>query len=218
MNQVELARPAVTTPGCFGYPSTFKHTSPICSKCSSKAACADKVSEKLNAIAKKVDISDFVARHDNESGLAPLLTKESVIQLDAKKPVKRIQPVSVVKRTFSEQEELLIASLPKKVAVIARQIMQDGVDKTAIRELIKGVNPFAFNGKRFLHLACKLLLDDGFTRKQLMTLYMEKTSETKGMTKDTAASHVTMALSMFKAFKMVVESNGVFKINKGENQ
>lgn len=155
MNEsVVIARPEIKAPGCYGHASVFKHTSVICKACPSFGTCEQVVAVKLKSIAKRVDIGDFVRRHDNESTKAGIpLVLDTQHNLDAKKPIKRKQPVKIVKRDLTDSELDILAKLPKKVVAIGKQLIDSHLDKTALGSLLKGINPFPYDGKRFLHIA-----------------------------------------------------------------
>lgn len=209
-----LARPEIKAPGCYGHASVFKHTSPICKACPSFGACEGVVAVKLKSISKRVNIGDFVKRHDNESMKAGIpLVHEAQDTLDARKQIKRQQPVKIVKRELTDKEQEILAILPKKVIAIGKQLIDAHLDKTALSSLLKGSNPFPYNGKRFLHIACNMLMEGGFTRGELKKAYM-----TNGMSDGTAAAHVSMAVALFNAFSIASETEKVFKLNRGTNQ
>lgn len=206
-----INRAEITAPGCYGHASSFSHTSKTCGVCPAFSTCEVKVAEKLKSMSKKVDLTDFIIRHDSASLLAGIpIVHETDVQIDSKKPIKRTQPVKKVNRVYTADEEAIMKSLPKKVVVFGKQLIDSGLDKIALKTLLGGSNPFPYDGKRFLHLASKLLLNDGFTRQELKALYM-----TNGMSDGTAASHVSMAVALFKAFKITVETGNKITLNKG---
>jgi hypothetical protein len=206
-----IERAKISAPGCYGAISCFKHTSDTCKVCPHFGDCEVKVAEKLKSMAKKVDLSDFIIRHDSASMLAGIpIVHESNVKIETKKPIKRTQPVKKVARIYTDEEKGILESLPVKVAVIGKQVIDSGLSRIALKELLGGSNPFPYDGKRFLHLACKLLLVNGFTRQELKALYLEN-----GMSSGTAASHVSMAVALFKAFGIAVENSNKITLNKG---
>lgn len=207
-----ITRESINAPGCYASPSTFNRTSEICKVCPAIESCGERAAEKLKSLSKVGNISDFILRHDSaaiELG-GKLVHQSEDIQLEVKKPVKRTQPVAMVKRAYTENEQAIIDSLPKKVVAMGKQFINTGLSSSAHKSLLGGSNPFPYDGKRFLHLASKLLLSDGFTRQGLKALYMAH-----GMGDATAASHVSMAIALLKAFKIVVETENKIIINKG---
>lgn len=207
-----ITRENIGAPGCFGSPSTFKRTSEICRVCPAIETCGEKAAEKLKSLSKVGNISDFIIRHDSAAAqLGGKLVHESDdVEVEVKKPLKRTQPVAMAKRAYTDVELAIVSSLPKKVVAMGKQFINTGLSATAHKALLGGSNPFPYDGKRFLHLASKLLLSDGFTRQELKALYMEH-----GMSDGTAASHVSMAIALFKAFKIAVETENKIIINKG---
>lgn len=209
-----IARLEIKAPGCYGHASVFKHASIICKACPSFSACEGVVAVKLKTISKRVDIGDFVKRHDNASMKAgiPIVFETNGV-LNAKKPIKRQQPVKIVKREMTEEELAILASLPKKVVAIGKQLIDAHLNKTALGSLLRGVNPFPYEGKKFLNIASSMLIDGGFTRGDLKSVYM-----TQGMSDGTAAAHVSMAIAVFTAFSIASEVERVFKLNEGGHQ
>jgi hypothetical protein len=212
MIEMAVSRPAIGVPGCFGFPTCFKHTSDTCLACPAFATCEVKVAEKMKSMSKKMDLKDFIIRHESASIKAGIpLVASSNVELDINRPIKRKQPVAIVKRAYTKAEEVLLESLPKKVVAFGKQLIDSGLAVTARETLLGGSNPFPYDGKRFLHLACTMLLSDGFTRQELKALYM-----TNGMSDGTAASHVSMALALFKTFGIAVETGNKIILNKGK--
>lgn len=206
---------SVNAPGCYGHASVFSHSNSICKACPAFAECGQVVESKLKAFSSKVDVSDHVKRHANgkvASGILHELEVEAAV-INLRDVPERKQKVARVKKVLNTAELALMETLPKKVQVEAKKLIAVGTDKVILTDLQSGKNPFPFEGKRYLHVACDLLLKGGFTKSSLRQEYMDRLP----WTKETAFSHVSMIISLFTAFGVIKEGKGsVFSIHANQ--
>ena len=206
-----LASIEIVTPGCFGHASIFKHSNPICKACGGFTQCEEKVAQKLAAFNKRADLTDHVIRHQNgslESGAKT--SKIEAADIDVNVVPERNLPIARVKRVLTEEENKMLESMPVKVRVEAKRLMNYGLLSVVKSNLQAGINPFPFEGKKFLHVACRLLLAGGFTKASLRGEYMTQL----GWTESTSFSHVSMALSILQSIDAIMQVKDKFVIKE----
>lgn len=205
----------VHAPGCYGHASVFAYSNPICKACPAFAECGETVTAKLKAFAEKADVSDHSARHTNgaiDAGVLHAL-EANAAEVQIRKVPKRRQPVARVKVNLTPEDAAIVESMPVKVRVMGRNMIASGEAKGMLAKLRAGENPFPFEGKRYLHVACEMLLQGGFTKASLRERYMTRLS----WSKETSFSHVSMAISIFTAFGVIEETKAGFIIKPAIN-
>jgi hypothetical protein len=204
----------ISAPGCFGHASIFKHESKICGACDSFDVCESVVGERLQSFSAKANLADFIARHDNGNIARGATARVSSTNSVDSKNVERKQPVSRVRRVFTEVEQNIISSLPKKTQGDVQRIFEQRLDKTMLESITSKVNPFPFKGKRYLHVACELLIrDGGFTKQSLREHYIRRLS----WTKQTSFAHVSMVIAIMTKLSVVTPTKEGFKIKEVDN-
>lgn len=188
-------------PGCFGHVSVFNRKSKICEACSLKSACDEEVGKKLISFASQADIADYVKRH-GAAGV-PGVTKITKTSPARTSKVIRIKP------EYTEEEIRMMESVSSKASAELRKIIDAGTHKAAKKMLQARQNPFPYEGKRFLHVACSMLLETGFTKASLRQHYMQHL----GWTKNTAFPHVTIACAVLQALGIAVDDKGMFVLS-----
>lgn len=211
MNLATGVNITVHAPGCYSHASVFRHNNPICKACPAFVDCSNAVEAKLKAFSQKVDVSDHVTRHGNgklEMGIMNELVIEPAVINLPDVPVRK-QVVAKVKKVFSQEELSFLELLPKKVQMEARKLMERDEASRMLPCMLKGENPFPFEGRRFLHVACNMVIKGGFTKTSLRQEYMTQL----GWSKETAFSHVSIIVGLFKAFNLITEDkNGNFAL------
>lgn len=195
---------AAENPGCFGFASTYSAKSETCQACACRSGCSKTVGEKLKAYAKRVDVGDYLRRHEHHDD--EIEGKAAVeITVAPERKTKAVQS----KRMFTEREHAMLEGLAVKPRNELRKLIEVGLHKSAHATLQAGQNPFPYEGKRYLHVACAMLLEGGFTKASLRERYMSQL----GWSQNTAFPHVAMVCAMFNALGLVEENNGGFIVS-----
>lgn len=193
-------------PNCFGLPSVHDKDSPECAGCAVADECSDLALAKAVAFSRYVNTADIVRRLEGRSKFAP---GEALVNVTCE-PVQRTTRFEQVRIDLTVPDQELLEKLPVKVAKKATLLMQSNMDREARAALRDGKNPFPFFGSKYLHLACRELLNGGFTRSSLRAVYMKELGWTEG----TAFSHVSAVVSLFPALRFAQEQNGTFVRNQ----
>jgi hypothetical protein len=167
----------------------------------------------------KMNVTDMLARFEKVTSRAettPLKAidvvttevDEAPLQTSIAAP-ERTTKVERVKVDLSDNDLAVIGTMPKKVQVKMRKLMQLNLDKAARRAITVGDNPFPFIGNGYLHVAFDMLTHGGFTRATLRQVYMQRLGWTEG----TAFPHVSAVVWLFPAMKIAVEEAGLFVPN-----
>jgi hypothetical protein len=200
---------AAENPGCFGFPSVYNAKSAICQACACRPDCSKAVGDKLKAYASKANVIDFVRRHEhhNEQSTG---NADVQITVKAERKTKAIQS----KPELTAGESVMLDKLSVKPRNELRKLIEAGQHKGLLNALLAGQNPFPYDGKRYLHVACAMLLEGGFTKATLRERYMTQL----GWTQNTAFPHVSMVCAMFDVLGVTQEKGGQFVVSPAGNQ
>jgi hypothetical protein len=195
-----LERPA-SAPACFAAATVFARDSSVCRGCPEFETCANASRQTLEKIRGAVDIEALLRRHDAlrrktrataASRAAPLVEKKEI------EPQKVALRFSVDKKT--DDVILVLPVQPKQIAI--RLCSREHL-RAVVQALAEGRNAFTDADAAFLRVAVDLLLAGGFTRARLRGEFVTRL----GWRESTAASHVQIAVSILKAFRLVQETS-----------
>lgn len=163
---------------------------------------------KLKSFAQHINLRDQLAKFESRSDgatSAPAAPVGVTVTVNVPARTARFEKVRV---GLTEQDRALLERLPVKVAKKAKLLMEQNLDKVARKELAAGRNPFLLKGNGYLHVACEMLLNGGFTRASLREEYIKRLGWTQG----TAFSHVSVVVSLFSALGLAVETDHGFQM------
>lgn len=213
-----IADPA-TKPQCFGSPSVFSLESVTCKACAWFNQCHDASYAKLKAMSGRFDVTDMLARYEratSRSETVPLRSVDAPTSAVGEAPLvvsidtpERTTKVDRIKVDLSPEDVALITTMPKKVQIKMRKLMQLNIDKAARIGVVTGKNPFSLHGNGYLHVAFEMLINGGFTRSTLRQCYQQRLGWAEG----TAFPHVSAIVWLFPAMKIAIEERGVFRPN-----
>jgi hypothetical protein len=200
-------------PGCFGAASVYSSDSSVCQACVGYQACGAAALVTLEAIRATVDVRDLLKKHAAARAKAnpapaappapveksPLPVKQPCV-ID--KPIERKTPQEKVEFSLTADMTATIARIAaqnKKAAIQATRLCEQGHMRMLRAMLPRGGNPFVESGPAYLRVVCDALIGGGFTRAQLRVDMAEKL----GWTEDTAASHISQAIAILGAFRIV---------------
>jgi len=199
-------------PGCYGAASVYSTDSSVCKGCTAYQECGSASLETLEAIRATVDVRDLLKKHAAaRAKAAPAAAPSTPIE---KRPIPVSQPrvidkpierkTTQEKVTFELTMEMSstierIAAQNKKAADQATTLCKMGRINDMRAMLPKGINPFVEGGPSFLRVVCKHLINGGFTRTGLRVAMAEEL----GWTEETAASHISQAIAILGAFRIV---------------
>jgi len=199
-------------PGCFGAASVYSQDSSVCKGCVAYDQCNSASLATLESIRATVDVRDLLKRHAvarAKAAPAPAQTKpleKSPIKVAqpkvANKPLTRTTAQERV--TFAMTVEMTttierIAAQNKKAADQATTLCKMGRINDMRSMLPQRMNPFAEGGPAYLRVVCNHLINGGFTRASLRVAMAQEL----GWSEETAASHISMAIAVLGAFRIV---------------
>lgn len=219
-------------PGCFASPSVFSVDSKICNVCVAFNPCRSASYERLEKIKGLIDVQDILARHAKARVKAHYEADEAIHKArqtlawatsgsiaqpaPITAPVPRNTAVERVEFDITPQEEARIQSMPgKKAQALTRILLKKNIMNGILPALRQGSNPFAnIPTWPYLKVACDMLLEGLITKHELARRLKRECGKDKPWTQETAESHRAMVMSMLCVWGAVVESNGVFTINR----
>lgn len=95
--------------------------------------------------------------------------------------------------------------MPKKAREVYASLGKRGINLSDLKD---GKNPAYDKSPEFLDLALTMLLNTGFTRKELMTAFVTHLKWSDG----TAQSHVGMVIGLLKPLGLITETGGRFTV------
>lgn len=202
-------------PACFSAASVFSHDSDVCRKCEAFAKCADASMQTLQQIRQIINVEDLLKRHEK----AKRVSREALAEEDRRKAEqlppgngqaptmksaeRKTQMVKVVAE-ITANDDSIIATLPVKPKQVAIALCKNGLMSHIKKDVAAGRNTLAKTGPGFLREAIALLLSGGFSRAELRAAL----ENNLGWQQAAAASHVSIAVSIFTAFGMAQEVEG----------
>lgn len=198
-------------PGCYGAASVYSSDSSVCRGCVAYETCGSTSLATLESIRATVDVRDLLKRHAAARAKAepapvapqPIEKRPPPAQPRlANRQIERKTPQEKV--TFELTTEMSstierIAAQNKKAADQATTLCKMGRINDMRAMLPKRVNPFAESGPSFLRVVCDHLINGGFTRAELRVAM----AQALAWTEETAASHISMAIAILGAFRIV---------------
>ncbi len=206
-------------PACFGSPSCYAMNSKICSACGAHAECGEEVKNTLVRIKSVINIDDLLHKHNQAMEKARLcreISKKEAPLVTLKKPQRRM-PKSVERKSkvekmtyeINDATQALIEILPVKAQPFAVQLCRSGMIARIKNEIKTGSNPLEKMGPKFLALALKMLIEEGFSKSGLRGQYVKAFQ----WTESTAASHVSLTVKLFIMFEIAIETADGFVVN-----
>jgi hypothetical protein len=156
----------MTRPKCFGVPSVFSFTSPVCAICTLKTDCQDVSYSALKGATQTLQISNLINMHERaRSGFfSSNVAQVGASSENVSKGLKTRR--SQQKKILSVAQEVTLSKAPKKVAKVARTLLEKGFE-------FQGANPFKPTNKTYF-TAFERLKAGPATKKDIrMTLCSE---------------------------------------------
>lgn len=202
-----------TAPGCFGAASVFAHDSEVCARCESFSDCSGAAMKTLESIKGIINVDDLMKRHaaakrkanenlakrdTEQDAAAPPGNIQAGVQTT---PVERKTQVQKVEFELTEDEQAVVAKLPKKASSIAISLLKGGMLDQLREGLSKGENPFTSSQRwpAYLRTAAQALIEGGFTRADLKARFMAEFD----WQDTTAGPHVSLVLALLMSFKVI---------------
>jgi hypothetical protein len=184
-------------PSCFGLPSVYVPTSPVCGPCTSQARCVPTCHRMLVSLSDKLDVTGNLALLER-TGLVVL--SEATPPVDGATTIAAPASQAVrVNLAIDSPAQLLLDGLPVRVAKFLRPLIERGQDAKARRSLAAGKNPFDPSTPRWLQFTgARLLLQSSFTKSDLRGMYVREF----GWSDATASSRVSIVVSLFPALRI----------------
>lgn len=186
-------------PGCFGMAIAHRNN-PTCQRCPHMDECRGSALETLKAIHVDMDVSDLLKHYaDIDDGDNEQVGGSE--ERTAARNTQRVEPAPA--------QESQIAAMSKKAQRLARALINKGVDTT--RLMLNGTNPFWETGHRYLAITADMLMEGGFTKKDLKMTLMAKNPT---WTERTAEGQLSLAFSYFNGLGLVANDRGRFVLKK----
>lgn len=190
-------------PGCFGMLMAYDSGDDYCKQCQHNDECADTAYNRLHSLRNVVDVEKRIATENKSRIVKGLPIRESRMKQLKPRGNRMLTP---------EQSELVRSISVKKAAERAANLMRRGIDGEYIKSALQQrINPFANESPYFMYLTCEMLMQGGFEKVDLAREFV--TNEKSQMSVKTAASHVSIALPIMKAFGVVNEINGRYELS-----
>lgn len=194
-------------PGCFGVPSVFSFTSPVCTGCASSQACRAASYQALLSMADSPFVGRFIAEHEAHN-------RQSSCQVEApahRPDVTINAPVPRVKGEFVPTEDQMRAleSLPKKAAAYMLRLLKKGYADRIKEAARLGVNPFRNAPAKGAYVAYELLMQGRVSKSGLRAAFQERLGWTEGA----AFSEVSMIWRVFCAMDIAQEEGEVLRVH-----
>lgn len=182
-------------PGCFGMGACFDPTTETCASCDYAARCQPIAYRSLKVIHKEVPVPELIRLHN------PFLPpEERIVKSFAGSGSKRS------KFSLSPEQQRMLEAMPSKPRKITKRLFEDGVDVAS--DLARGINPFESEPPKLLRAPVRLLLQGGFSKRELKEEYLR---ESPGMSDGTAKSNVSIAVNILSAIGAMKMLNGKFR-------
>jgi hypothetical protein len=190
-------------PYCFGSPVVVSATSRTCQGCSFAAGCVSAAAQVLAGMPDEPRIRQ--SRLDLAVTRTALLGAPQGVE-GGRAARKVVESSRGVKRVaLTAREEALLATLPIRVGKQVRRLLERGWFDYAHAELRAGRNPADKGWKRVM---CQLLIEGGQTRQALQLAFQEQL----GLSPESARVQASLAMSVFTAGRLVVETQGRLRI------
>lgn len=194
-------------PGCYGSVVSYDSSDEFCIACSHFNKCGDESYKTLQSLRDVIDAEAVIKKHDKQR----IKAEKGVVIKEAEKSVS-LKPRGEVKLTRGDIE--LIRSIGKKKPMQrAMNLIKRGMNGDYIKKAMNvGKNPFVDEPPHFLAVACRLIMNGGFSKLELAKAYQNdrKTS----MSVKTAYSQVAIVVALLPAFGVIEEFDGRFKLSK----
>ncbi|NQZ54734.1 MAG: hypothetical protein HRT93_10860 [Piscirickettsiaceae bacterium] len=170
--------------------------------CKSNDACGAQAYDSLMNMRKTMDVSELKKKFDIHR------IKSGLLVNGEKAPVQKQSRRSRLKLSEEQLKIVRDGSLPVKPREMISSIFGRGFDGDYLLKSLKaGVNPYLGQTPVILEKAFDMLLNGGFSKKQLHTTYMEM-----GMAKRTAHSQVSIVVAALKILGVVNENIGTGRV------
>lgn len=192
-----------TTPGCFGSVMSYDSSDAICIACEHKVDCEEKSYATLSVLREKIATPAISKVRDKERVNAgqPVSSEEPSER-------KAARPRGDHKLT-REHLNIVKSITAVKPAKCALNLFKRGIDGLYIQRALRvGHNPFVKEPPHYLSVACRMLMNGGFTRRELSSALQQ--DKATAMKEKTAASHVSIAVALLPAIGVAYETDGRF--------
>lgn len=99
--------------------------------------------------------------------------------------------------------------MSKKARQVAESLINKGIDVR--KQMLNGKNPFVETGQKYLEVTAMLLMEGGFTKKELKQALLYQNPQ---WTERTAEGQLSVAFSLFTGFGLVTTRQGRFVLKE----
>ncbi len=197
----EVVRP----PHCFGSATSFNlNVGSRCHSCPEKLRCGSIAVTSMGILKQHIEIGDIYANLLVQfSTLVPNVTVKAgdyKVKFRGEEPKRSVGRLK--RRDLTATELRLLDTMPVKVAKRMRPLMRAGIFAQLKERFQTGENPFPTDENHFLHMFASRLLADGKVKKsEAGALFANQ----YGWTPATAASHVSVAVSVFMVLGLTTD-------------
>ena len=190
-------------PQCFGMVVVHSLECEACKKCKHGEDCSRKVLSSLNLISERHDVSD----------ISYLLVRNLPVESVSLSYSSRVDTEAPRTRfALSDQQEEILKKAKSKYAKserLIKSIFKNGIDLH--RSLLNNKNPFlGIKTNKYMRIVCDRLMDDGFTREELLYEFMDEF----GWTRETANSCIVLVVHSLSSLDIIIEENEKFKLRR----
>lgn len=201
------------TPTCFGSPTSINLAQDsLCRKCPHLAKCGRSSLDLLLALARVAPVQDLAdTLHTQlqglglvpagEVGVSPSPDAQEAPTLPGESPQRSFGRIR--RKELTQQELDLLERLPVKVAKRMRPLMRAGLFNRLAPDMKAGRNPFPTTENEFLNRFASWLLQGGQVIKKDAR---DRFIKVYGWTDMTAASHVSVAVTLFVTLGIAKDS------------
>ena len=174
------------TPGCYGLAIVHSKVEQ-CKGCQWRPSCRETALKNLKQLDGVEDIMKHYTDIDDE-------------------PVAVSGESDTGKVDVTIEEFVRISTMPVKAQKLATAMCRKGIKLKS--SLLAGKNPFKNNKPSFLKAPCDLLIEGGFTTRELRSVIRQSNPD---WSEGTVNSQASIALALFKGFGCVEMKYGYFK-------
>lgn len=164
-----------TNPACFGISICYDPTSKTCKRCPVASSCAKAGKLELLEIASQVEVGDILKRFEGVE-VRSYENWTTVLPGDFQRLGKP-----------DRHESFVMTQLPGRDGAFAKLLARKGVDFSLLRA---GIIQKELHLYPWLHEACLLLMENGFTRSELAAYF----TQTRNWNEATARRYVTTTI------------------------
>lgn len=188
-------------------------------QCPSFTECADVSLTRLQSMSERIDVSDLIKKHTRAQAYArpDRAQRHQSDETRDTRVIQRAQPIEPIQRktrletvTFEidpDTQSAIALIGNKKASAQAVLLCKSLTVDMALKDLNAGTNPFAPT-PRWLHIVGNMLCpsSEPVTKNAIKAEFMQQL----GWKDQTAASHVSIAVSLITGLGIAVEQDGQF--------